>query len=151
MHCPFCDHPETKVIDARNQRDAPVKRRRRECAECNRRFTTYERIEDLLPMVVKRDGRREAFDRTKVVLGIQKACEKRRVSADAIEEATQKVERVVLDLGEREVSSVRIGEEVRTQLRALDPVAWLRFSSVYLNFRTLEEFRAALDELDPER
>ena len=150
MRCPFCDHPETKVIDARNQRDAPVKRRRRTCAECGRRFTTYERIEDLLPLVVKRDGRRESFDRTKIILGLQKACEKRPVSANAVESATQRVERVVLDLGEREVPSVRIGDEVREQLRALDPVAWLRFTSVYLNFKTIEEFRAALDELAPD-
>ncbi len=148
MHCPFCDHPETKVIDARNQRDAPVKRRRRECAECGRRFTTYERIEDLLPMVVKRDGRREPFDRGKVVLGIQKACEKRPVSADRIEEVMARVERATLDAGEREVPSVRIGEAVRGELRALDPVAWLRFSSVYLKFKTIEEFRTALDELE---
>ncbi len=150
MRCPFCDHPETKVIDARNQRDAPVKRRRRTCAECGRRFTTYERIEDLLPLVVKRDGRRESFDRTKIILGLQKACQKRPVSANAVESATQRVERVVLDLGEREVPSVRIGDEVREQLRALDPVAWLRFTSVYLNFKTIEEFRAALDELAPD-
>ncbi len=136
------------MIDARNQRDAPVKRRRRECSECGRRFTTYERIEDLLPLVVKRDGRREAFDRGKVVLGIQKACEKRPVSADRIEEVMTRVERAILDAGEREIASVRIGEAVRAELRALDPVAWLRFSSVYLNFRTIEEFRAALDEIE---
>ncbi len=148
MRCPFCDHPDTKVIDARNQRDAPVKRRRRECSECARRFTTYERIEDLLPMVVKRDGRREAFDRLKVISGMQKACEKRPVSTHAIEECVQRVERAVLDSSEREFSSTRLGEEVRAELRALDPVAWLRFTSVYLNFRTIEEFRAALDEIE---
>ncbi len=148
MHCPYCDHPETKVIDARSQRDAPVKRRRRECAECRRRFTTYERIEDLLPLVVTRAGRREAFDHAKVALGIQKACEKRPVSADAIEEAMQRVERAMLDHGEREIPSVRIGEAVRGELRALDPVAWLRFTSVYLNFETIEEFRAALAEIE---
>ena len=148
MRCPFCDHPDTKVIDARNQRDAPVKRRRRECSECARRFTTYERIEDLLPMVVKRDGRREAFDRLKVISGIQKACEKRPVSTHAIEECVQRVERAVLDSSEREFDSTRLGEEVRAELRALDPVAWLRFTSVYLNFRTIEEFRAALDEIE---
>jgi transcriptional repressor NrdR len=151
VRCAFCDHPETKVIDARNLRDAPVKRRRRECSECGRRFTTYERIEDLFPVVVKRDGRRETFDRTKVLLGLQKACEKRPVSADAIEEATQRVERAVLDLGDRECPSVRVGESVREELRGLDPVAWLRFTSVYLNFRTIEEFRTALDEFDSER
>ncbi len=148
MRCPFCDHPDTKVIDARNQRDAPVKRRRRECSECARRFTTYERIEDLLPMVVKRDGRREAFDRLKLISGMQKACEKRPVSTHAIEECVQRVERAVLDSSEREFSSTRLGEEVRAELRALDPVAWLRFTSVYLNFRTIEEFRAALDEIE---
>jgi transcriptional repressor NrdR len=136
------------VIDARNQRDAPVKRRRRSCSECGRRFTTYERIEDLLPLVVKRDGRREAFDRTKITLGIQKACEKRPVSANTVEESTQRVERTLLELGDREVPSVRIGEEVREQLRAIDPVAWLRFSSVYLKFRTIEEFRDALEEIE---
>ncbi len=149
MRCPFCDHPETKVIDARNQRDAPVKRRRRECAECERRFTTYERIEDLLPMVVKRDGRREAFDRRKIIHGLQKACEKRPVSADAVEEAVQRIERVILELGAREVPSTRIGDDAQLVLRGLDPVAWQRFTSVYLGFRTIEEFRDALDEIDP--
>jgi transcriptional repressor NrdR len=148
VHCPFCDHPDTKVIDARNLRDAPVKRRRRECSECARRFTTYERIEDLMPMVVKRDGRREPFDRVKLLTGLQKACEKRPVSADAQAEAVQRIERALLDSGEREIPSVRIGEETLAELRDLDPVAWLRFTSVYLNFRTIEEFRTALDDID---
>lgn len=148
MHCPFCDHPDTKVIDARNHRDAPVKWRRRSCSECGRRFTTYERIEDLLPIVVKADGRREPFDRHKVMVGVQKACEKRPVSSNAIDESVQRVERSVLDTGEREVSSERIGSEVQVELRSLDPVAWLRFTSVYLNFETIEEFRKALDEID---
>ena len=148
MRCPFCDHAETKVIDARNQRDA--KWRRRECRECERRFTTYERIEDLLPIVVKRDGRREAFDRHKMKTGIQKACEKRPVSADAIDEAVQRIERWILYQGEREVSAEAIGDRVRAELRELDAVAWLRFSSVYLNFRTIDQFRAALDEIEAE-
>jgi transcriptional repressor NrdR len=148
VRCPYCGHADTKVIDARGLRDGDVKRRRRECSECARRFTTYERIEDLLPMVVKRDGRREPFERRKILRGMMKACEKRRVSADTIEEATQRVERSVLEFGEREVPSIRIGDEIRAELRALDPVAWLRFTSVYLNFRTIEEFRRALDELD---
>jgi len=148
LRCPFCDHAETKVIDARNQRDA--KWRRRECRECERRFTTYERIEDLLPIVVKRDGRREAFGRLKVKSGIQKACEKRPVSADAIDEAVQRIERWVLYQGEREVSAEAIGDRVRAELRELDAVAWLRFSSVYLNFRTIDQFRAALDEIEAE-
>jgi len=150
MRCPFCDHPDTKVIDARNQRDAAVKRRRRECSECGRRFTTYERIEDLLPMVVKRDGRREMFDRTKIITGMQKACQKRPVSADAIEQAVLRIERFVLESGEREIASTRIGDEVQAELRALDPVAWLRFMSVYLNFKTIEDFRRAMGELGPD-
>jgi transcriptional repressor NrdR len=148
LRCPFCDHPDTKVIDARNHREAPVKRRRRECSECGRRFTTYERIEDLLPMVVKRDGRREAFERLRLVAGIQKACEKRPVSINDIEETVSRIERLVLDTGEREVPSTRLGELVRSELRALDPVAWMRFSSVYLNFETIEEFGKALEELE---
>ncbi len=100
-------------------------------------------------MVVKSDGRRESFDRLKISQGLQKACEKRPVSADAIADAVQRIERVVLDLGEREVPSTRVGDEAQLELRALDPVAWLRFSSVYLGFRTIEEFRNALDEIDP--
>jgi transcriptional repressor NrdR len=151
VHCPFCDHPDTKVRDARNQSGAPVKRRRRECSECGRRFTTYERIEDLLPLVVKRDGRREPFDRMKVKLGFQKACDKRPVSADEIDDAVQRVERAVLDPGEREISATRIGEEVRAELRGLDAAAWMRFSSVYLNFQTIDEFRRALDEFDADK
>jgi transcriptional repressor NrdR len=148
VYCPYCDHPDTKVVDARNHRDSPVKWRRRECSECGRRFTTYERVEELMPSVVKRDARREPFARAKLLAGFTKACEKRPVSAAQIDAAVQRVERAALDLGEGEVSSEWIGDEVRAQLRALDPVAWLRFSSVYLNFRTLEEFRAALDELE---
>jgi transcriptional repressor NrdR len=127
-----------------------VKRRRRECSECQRRFTTYERIEDLLPMVVKTDGRRELFDRLKIITGMQKACQKRPVSVDAIEQAVLRIERFVLDSGEREVPTTRIGDEVQSELRALDPVAWLRFMSVYLNFRTIEDFRKAMGELAPE-
>jgi transcriptional repressor NrdR len=147
VHCPFCNHPDTKVIDARNQRDAPVKRRRRECIECERRFTTYERIEDLLPMVVKRDGRRETFERRRIIEGILKASQKRPISADEVEDLVQRIERKVLEIGEREVQSVRIGEEVRAELRALDPVAWMRFTSVYLNFDDIQEFQDALSEL----
>jgi len=150
MRCPFCEHPDTKVIDARNQRDAAVKRRRRECSECQRRFTTYERIEDLLPMVVKSDGRRELFDRLKIMTGMQKACQKRPISVDAIEQAVLRIERFVLDSGDREIASTRIGDEVQAELRALDPVAWLRFMSIYLNFRTIEDFRKAMGELTPE-
>jgi transcriptional repressor NrdR len=148
VQCPVCDHPDTKVVDARNLRDEPVKRRRRECTECGRRFTTYERIEDLMPVVVKQDGRREAFDPVKVLAGLQKACQKRPVSADAIAAAVQRIERLVLDSGEREFPSRDIGKACVDELRALDPVAWLRFTSVYLKFDTIEQFRTALDEID---
>lgn len=151
MRCPFCDHADTKVIDARNHREAPVKWRRRECGECGRRFTTYERIEELLPEVIKRDGRREPYSRTKLLAGIQRACEKRPVAASEIETLLARVERALLDVGEREVASERIGAEVREALRTVDPVAWLRFSSVYLDFGTIEEFRAALDEYEAQR
>ena len=151
MHCPFCDHLDTKVIDARNHRDSPVKWRRRECGECGRRFTTYERVEELLPEVVKRDARREPYSRTKLVAGLQRACEKRPVSTSDIEEIVARVERALLELGEREVASERIGAEVRDALRSVDPVAWLRFSSVYLDFGTIEELRAALDEYEAQR
>jgi transcriptional repressor NrdR len=148
VQCPVCDHPDTKVIDARNLRDEPVKRRRRVCSECGRRFTTYERIEDLMPVVVKRDGRREPFDPVKIVAGLQKACGKQPVSADAIAAAARRIEQRVLDSGEREFPSERIGAACIDELRALDPVAWLRFRSVYLKFETIEQFRAALDEID---
>ena len=148
MHCPFCDHLDTKVIDARNHRDAPVKWRRRECSECGRRFTTYERVEDLLPEVVKRDGRREAYSRAKLQGGLHKACEKRPISVDALDDVVARVERAVLEEGGREISSQRIGEEMRAALKTLDPVAWLRFSAVYLDYDTVDEFRSALDEYD---
>ena len=101
-------------------------------------------------MVLKRDGRREPFERHKVVAGIQKACEKRPISANAVDEAVQRVERSVLDLADKELPAERIGQEVLVELRALDPVAWLRFASVYMNFETIEEFRLALDEIDPD-
>jgi transcriptional repressor NrdR len=148
VQCPVCDHPDTKVVDARNLRDEPVKRRRRECTECGRRFTTYERIEDLMPVVVKQDGRREVFDPVKVLAGLQKACQKRPVSADAIAAAVRRIEQRVVDSGEREFPSERIGAACVDELRALDPVAWLRFTSVYLKFDTIEQFRTALDEID---
>jgi len=151
VRCPFCEHLDTKVIDARNHREASVKWRRRECGECGRRFTTYERIEELLPEVVKRDGRREPFNRAKLAGGIQRACEKRPVRASEIQDILARVESSLLEIGEREVASQRIGAEVREALREVDPVAWLRFSSVYLDFGTIEEFRAALDEYEAQR
>ena len=151
MRCPFCDHPDTKVIDARNQRDAAVKRRRRECSECQRRFTTYERIEDLLPMVVKSDGRREIFDRAedhhRHAEGVSEAAGLGR--RDRAGGAAHRALRARLGRA-RGARAQRIGDEVQAELRALDPVAWLRFMSVYLNFHTIEEFRKAMGELAPE-
>ena len=151
MYCPFCDHTDTKVIDARNHRDQPVKWRRRECTECGRRFTTYERVEEQLPEVVKRDGRREPYQRGKLLAGLQRACGKRPVSAAALDDVVGGVERVLRELGAREVSSEKIGSEARERLRALDPVAWLRFSSVHLDYGTVEELRSALDEYEARR
>jgi transcriptional repressor NrdR len=151
VYCPFCDHPDTKVIDARNHRDAPVKWRRRECSECGRRFTTYERVEELMPEVVKHDGRREPYQRAKLMAGLQRACEKRPVPMSSLEDLVSRVERALVELGEREVASEKIGNQVRDELRKLDPIAWLRFSSVYLDFGTIEEFRTALDEYEAKR
>ena len=151
MRCPFCDHPDTKVIDARNQRDAAVKRRRRECSECQRRFTTYEHIDVVMPMVVKKDDRREPWDRGKVLAGIRKACEKRPVPADTIEEAADAVERKVQESGAREVASTVIGEAVMGCLKDLDDVAYVRFASVYKSFRDISEFMAALETISKER
>lgn len=148
MRCPFCADPDTKVIDARNHRDSPVKWRRRECGECGRRFTTYERVEELLPDVVKRDGRREPYTRAKLLAGAQRACEKRPVPARALEALADRVEQGLIERGEREVQSGRLGQEVRDFLRGADPVAWLRFSSVYLDFAGLADFRAALDDYE---
>ncbi len=151
MKCPFCQHPENKVVDSRDTRDGDQVRRRRECLGCTRRFTTYERVDVVMPMVVKKDGRREAWSRDKVSSGLLKASEKRPVPADALEEAVARVERAVQDAGTREVSSEAVGEAVMNCLKDLDDVAYVRFASVYRSFRDIDEFMAALESLVKER
>lgn len=147
MKCPFCASLDNRVIDSRLSREGDVTRRRRECSCCERRFTTYERVEEILPLVVKKDGRREAYDRLKVIAGIRKACEKRPVSSETIEEIADRIERFLQSRGEKEVPSAVIGEEVMQQLYELDEVAYVRFASVYRCFQDLDAFMRELKEL----
>lgn len=151
MKCPFCFHLENRVIDSRLSREGDVTRRRRECARCERRFTTYERVEEILPLVVKKDGRRETYDRLKVVAGLRKACEKRPVSIATIEEAADHIEQFLQSRGEKEIASAVIGEEVMRQLYDLDKVAYVRFASVYRSFQDLDAFMSELKDLIGER
>jgi transcriptional repressor NrdR len=151
MKCPFCSHIENRVIDSRLSRDGDVTRRRRECARCERRFTTYERVEEILPLVVKKDGRRETYDRLKVLTGLRKACEKRPVSIETIEEVADRIERFLQSLGDKEVQSAVIGEEVMRQLYDLDKVAYVRFASVYRSFQDLDAFMQELKDLIGDR
>lgn len=147
MKCPFCSSSESKVVDSRSSQDSRSIRRRRECLSCHERFTTYERIEEFHPMVVKKDGRRESFDRNKVVEGILKACEKRPVSMDEVEAFVSDLEKEIQDRGERELESSFLGERVMSQLRVWDDVAYVRFASVYKQFKDLNEFMDQLQEL----
>jgi transcriptional repressor NrdR len=147
MRCPYCGHLEDKVVDSRETGDGQATRRRRECLGCSRRFTTYERIEEILPAVVKKDGRREPFDRKKIVEGLTRACQKRPVSAAQIEALLAAVERQVQELGEKEVPSRVVGEAVMTRLRELDPVAFVRFASVYRAFEDVGDFMSELEGL----
>jgi len=147
MRCPYCGHLEDRVVDSREAQERQATRRRRECLGCSRRFTTYERIEEILPQVVKKDGRREPFDRKKIVEGLHIACRKRPVSAEQIEEIVTAVERKLQELGEKEIPSTVIGETVVARLKALDPVAYVRFASVYRDFRDVGEFMTELEGL----
>jgi transcriptional repressor NrdR len=147
MHCPFCRAADTRVLDSRDSAEGTIIRRRRECESCKRRFTTYERVEELNPLVVKKDGRREAFDRDKLIAGLKKACEKRPVSVEQIEGLVQQIERKVQESGEKEVSSTTIGTLVMERLPTLDEVAYVRFASVYRSFRDIAEFMTELKEI----
>ncbi len=147
MRCPFCQNSENKVIDSRESHEGAVIRRRRECLDCRRRFTTYERVEELSPLIVKKDGRREAFDRDKILVGLKKACEKRPVSVDELESTVTEIERKLQGMGEKEVASSFLGEEVMGRLQKLDEVAYVRFASVYRSFRDISEFMHELKEL----
>lgn len=151
MHCPFCGHPEDKVVDSRELSDGSQVRRRRECLGCARRFTTYERVEAAPALVIKRDGRREAYDRSKVMGGLLRACEKRPVSLRQLEEATETVESTLNRKDEREISSEEIGTVLMQRLRELDQVAYVRFASVYRRFEDVEEFTVLLDRLRRDR
>ena len=148
MRCPYCGHLEDRVVDSREAQEGQATRRRRECLGCQRRFTTYERIEDVLPQVVKKDGRREAFDRQKIVEGVATACQKRPVSAEQIEALVSGIERQVQELGDREVRSTVIGEAVMQRLRKLDEVAYVRFASVYRRFEDVQAFREEIERLE---
>ncbi|HUK66968.1 MAG TPA: transcriptional regulator NrdR [Anaeromyxobacteraceae bacterium] len=147
MRCPYCGHLEDRVVDSREAQEGQATRRRRECLACGRRFTTYERVEEVLPQVVKKDGRREAFDRRKIVEGLSRACQKRPISREQIEDLASQVERRIQELGEREVRSATVGEAVMERLRELDPVAYVRFASVYRAFEDVGEFMSELEGL----
>ena len=147
MKCPFCGHLEDKVIDSRAAGTGEVIRRRRECEACARRFTTYERVEDVLPTVVKKDGRREPFDRQKLVRGLRIACSKRPVSIERIEAVADAIEREVQEAERREVLASELGDRVMIHLRTLDEVAYVRFASVYRFFRDVDEFLRELGKL----
>jgi transcriptional repressor NrdR len=151
MRCPYCGHLEDRVVDSREAQDGQATRRRRECMGCQRRFTTYERVEESLPSLVKKDGRRESFDRRKVVEGLRRACQKRPVSEERIAELATEVERKLAEMGEREVPSSAVGELVMERLRTEDPVAYVRFASVYRAFRDVGEFTAAVEGLKGDR
>ncbi|PKN76334.1 MAG: transcriptional regulator NrdR [Deltaproteobacteria bacterium HGW-Deltaproteobacteria-10] len=147
MKCPFCGNAENKVIDSRISKDGKAIRRRRECLGCGKRFTTYEFVEDILPMVVKKDGRREAFDRLKIRNGVMKACEKRPISMEAMEKIVENVEQACQEFQGEEIPSTVVGEKVMDQLKSLDGVAYVRFASVYRQFRDVGEFIAELKDM----
>ena len=151
MRCPACGHEDDKVIDSRSVRDGQAVRRRRECAACRQRYTTYEFIEKAAVLVVKKDGRREPYERDRILTGLIKACEKRSISRAQLEELVDEVERTVLADARSEVSSRDIGEAVMNRLQTLDEVAYVRFASVYRSFRDLNQFMEALRNLLEER
>jgi transcriptional repressor NrdR len=147
MECPYCRQLDSRVLDSRLAAGGTATWRRRECDGCNRRFTTYERVEHTLPTVVKKNGQRQSFDRQKILRSLQIACNKRPVTADALEEQAAAVERELAASGEKEVSSLTIGERVMERLKGLDEVAYVRFSSVYRSFRDIDEFMAEMSKL----
>jgi transcriptional repressor NrdR len=147
MKCPYCSKIENKVIDSRLSKDGRTIRRRRECLDCARRFTTYERLEEILPMVVKKDGRREPFNRDKIIAGIQMACQKRPVSITKIEEFVDSLEVYFQELGKKEVESKEVGERVISSLKDWDEVAYVRFASVYRQFKDINEFMNELEDI----
>lgn len=151
MKCPFCSHLEDKVIDSRLSKEGNAIRRRRECLGCERRFTTYEVIEDVMPVVIKKDGRREPFDRQKILHGLKKACEKRPISMEVLEGIIDDIERKIQESSEKEIPSSTIGEEVMRRLQDLDEVAYVRFASVYRQFKDINEFMKELKDILEEK
>jgi transcriptional repressor NrdR len=147
MLCPFCGHIEDKVVDSRESKEGDSIRRRRECLNCGRRFTSYERIDEIPYMVVKKDGRREPYDRNKILGGLRRACEKRPISVSQLESIADQIEKVVQDSSDREVSTSEIGKTIMRRLKALDKVAYVRFASVYLEFEDVSEFMTELKDL----
>ena len=151
MKCPFCHETENRVIDSRLSKDSNMIRRRRECSKCSRRFTTYERVEEMMPLVVKKDGRRETYERIKIINGLKRACEKRPVSINTIEAIADRIERNLQERGEKEILSSVIGEATMRELHDTDEVAYVRFASVYRSFKDINEFMVELEELFKER
>ena len=147
MKCAYCGKINNKVIDSRLSKDGRTIGRRRECLECERRFTTYEKLEEVLPMVIKKDGRREPFNREKIIGGIKKACQKRAVSITVIDDFVDSLELYFQELGKKEVDSKEVGEKVITNLREWDEVAYVRFASVYRQFRDINEFMTELEDI----
>jgi len=147
MKCPYCGHKEDKVIDSRSSSEETVIRRRRECLKCSRRFTTYEKIEHIPLMVIKKDGRREEFERAKILTGLKKASEKRPLSMEKLEHIVEKIEQELGAKTRQEIPSTFIGKLVMKYLHRLDQVAYVRFASVYKEFKDIEEFKGALDKL----
>jgi transcriptional repressor NrdR len=147
MKCPFCNEQEDKVIDSRISKDGDSIRRRRECISCKKRFTTHEKIEETLPSIIKKDGRREPFDRDKILSGLKVACRKRPISTDLIEAAVDRIERELQERGVKEIKSTEIGERVMRELHELDDVAYVRFASVYRSFKDIGEFMSEVKVL----
>jgi len=146
VKCPYCTTLDTKVIDSRLNQPGDITRRRRECPRCEGRFTTYERVEEVMPSVIKKDGRREPFNRDKIVRGIQKACQKRSIPTAKVEETISKIERRIQSFGLKEIPARTIGQMLMVELHGLDMVAYVRFASVYREFRDVEEFVAELQD-----
>jgi transcriptional repressor NrdR len=147
MRCPYCSSIDNKVVDSRIGKEGDTIRRRRECLKCEGRFTTYERVEEVLPSVIKKDGRREPYDRAKILSGLKKACEKRPIGVEALDKAVESIEKTLQEKGLREIPSSAIGEEVMEALHRLDEVAYVRFASVYRSFKDINEFMSELKDI----
>lgn len=147
MRCPYCSSIDNKVVDSRLGKEGESIRRRRECLKCEGRFTTYERVEEVLPSVIKKDGRRETFDRMKILSGLKKACEKRPISMEMLEKSVEAIEKSLQEKGMKEIPSTIVGEEVMESLHKLDEVAYVRFASVYRSFKDINEFMSELKDI----